>query len=183
MKIAKEPKHKPSVCLWPINRLFCWRSSSRFHSKHQENSRKKTMGQYAACHSHLMSPKREEGKKDSTFRCLGEGRWLFRKLSSNFYIMSQREVSDRLPVISAVPGEEKHSGSFGKVLCHHSQYNCLKNCGEEDTQRVYPATCSIIENKTNREWRRRWHFLSRIRAMIAFFWRDKRMLLSWEIKP
>lgn len=116
MIIPKEPKHKLSLCLWPINHLFCCRSSSHFHREHQKNScKKRRMGQYAACHSHLMSPKREKQKQQQQQHIvkaqrLGAGRWLLRKPSSNFYIVSQREVSDRLPVISAVPGEEKYRG-------------------------------------------------------------------------
>lgn len=117
MKIPKEPKHKLYLCLWPVNHLFCCRSSSHFHRERQKNScKKRRTGQYAACHSHLMSPKREKKKQQQQQQFivkaqrLGAGRWLFRKPSSNFYIVSQREVSDRLPVISAVPGEEKYRG-------------------------------------------------------------------------
>lgn len=90
---------------------------------------------------------KERREKNVHSQVVGEGRWLFRKRSSNLHIMSQREVSDRLPVISAVPGEEKHTGSFGKVYCHHSQYNCHKNCEKEDIQRTNPAACSIIESR------------------------------------
>lgn len=118
MKIPKEPKRKLYLCRWPVNHLFCCRRSSHFHRERQKNScKKRRTGQYAACHSHLMSPKREKNKQQQQqqqyivkAQRLGAGRWLFRKPSSNFYIVSQREVSDRLPVISAVPGEEKYRG-------------------------------------------------------------------------
>lgn len=42
-------------------------------------------------------------------------------------------------------------GSFGKVLWHNSQYNCLKNCEKEEVHRANLATCSIVEKKTNGE--------------------------------
>lgn len=59
-------------------------------------------------HATLTSCLLKEKRKEAT--TVRAGRRLFRKPSSNFYIVSQREVSGGLAVISAVPGEEKYRG-------------------------------------------------------------------------
>lgn len=96
--------------------------------------------------------KRRAGKKKtSTFWSLEEERWLFSKaLIKLLHYVAAWGV--RLPVISAVPGEEKHTGSFGKVPCHHSQYSCLENWEKEDIQRAILQHVVLLRKRQIENW-------------------------------